>query len=90
MARRENMQRSYEAIYESGGLRWVSEHPTIPDGERVLVVVEGRSRPERAGGEETRKLLDAAWGCVEPPRTADDIDRDIARMRAEWDRDWDR
>ena len=42
------MQKSYEAIYARGGLRWVSEHPTISDGEKVLVVVENRSEPQRS------------------------------------------
>ena len=41
------MQRSYEAIYERGGIRWVSEHPTIPDGEKVFVIVESRPTPQR-------------------------------------------
>jgi len=84
------MQKSYEAIYEKGEFRWVREPPTISDGEKVLVVVAGKSKPERPGKEKTRELLDAAWGCVEPSRTVDEIDRDIAGMRAEWDRDWDR
>lgn len=42
------MQKSYEAIHERGGLRWVSEYPTIPDGEKVLVVVVGQPEPQRS------------------------------------------
>ena len=41
------MQKSYEAIYERGGLRWVNEHPAISDGEKVLVVVGSRPEPRR-------------------------------------------
>ncbi|MBN1672513.1 MAG: antitoxin family protein [Kiritimatiellae bacterium] len=42
------MLKTYEATYEHGRLKWLHGRPSIPDGSRVLVVVETAEPAERA------------------------------------------
>jgi len=37
-----------------------------------------------------RQLLAQTRGCLKPLRAIDDIDKGIAQIRSEWDREWDR
>jgi hypothetical protein len=37
-----------------------------------------------------KQALDNAWNCVQRKKTPDEIDRDIAAMRGEWIRAWEK
>ncbi len=81
------MLKSYEAIYDDGELKWLGDRP--PSGRmKVIVTVLG----EETWSSQARRLelLDRTRGCVDPPKTVDEIDLDISEMRAEWTREWDR
>jgi len=69
------MHRGYEAIYRKGELEWVDGMPSIPDGERVVVMVD---RPGTATEREKEfeKIWDAARGAWGLGKSVEEVDRD--------------
>ena len=84
------MLKSYEAVYQNGHLHWIGLAPPM-DIERhhVKVIVdmeEKRDKPAKS----IRQLLAKTRGCLKPLQTIDNIDADISKIRAEWNREWDK
>ncbi len=84
------MLKSYEAVYHNGHLHWIGLAPPVEiDKRRVMVVVdveEALAKPAT----NIQQLLAKTRGCVKPLQTIDEIDANVTKMRAEWDREWDR
>ncbi|MDM8550387.1 hypothetical protein QUF72_09925 [Desulfobacterales bacterium HSG2] len=82
------MLSSYEAVYRHGMLQWIND---VPDGDnlRVIVTVLERENVREFSEESIEKLLQRTKGIVRPAKSRDEIDRDIAAMRAEWERGWE-
>jgi len=84
------MLKSYEAVYHNGHLHWLGIPPPREIEKRhVMVVVDMDAKTDKPT-KDIRKLLAQTRGCLKPLRAIDDIDKDIAQMRAEWDREWER
>lgn len=81
------MLNSYEAIYHDGMLQWIAG---VPDGDnlRVIVTVLERKNMGKSSQESIEQLLQRTKGIVRPSKNKDEIDKDIAAMRAEWERSW--
>jgi len=87
--RKENsMLNSYEAVYHHGILQWIHD---VPDGDnlRVIVTVLERENTRDVSEESIEQLLQRTKGIVRPAKSRDEIDKDIATMRAEWERGWE-
>ena len=78
------MDNTSEALYENGQLAWLGEPPGA--GRHRLLVTVVSLRPPRHALEEVRRLLEATQGAWGHGKTLEDIDADINRLRAEWDR----
>jgi hypothetical protein len=78
------MGKTYEALYENGHLEWLGEPPGA--GRHRLLVTVVSTSPPRHTLQEVRRMLAATRGAWGHGKTLDDIDAEIARMRAEWDR----
>lgn len=76
------MLKSYSAIYKQGHLEWLDD---APEQENVQVIVTFVESNHQKPLSKVRRILEQAWGCVEKPRTLEQIDRDIAQMRDEWE-----
>jgi hypothetical protein len=80
------MLKSYEAVYDHGELKWMGDRP--PEGKmKVIVTVVEEETPGTAS---LIELLEQTRGCVNPPKSIEEIDSDIRSMRDEWEREWDR
>jgi len=80
------MLRSYSAVYEHGGVRWLDAEPAIAEGEQAMVVVDAR-RAEVRCGRDLDAAWDQAWGAWGAGKTLDEIDREIDEQRVQ---DWER
>ncbi len=84
------MLQAIEAIVECDGTVRLLEplRPTSPMRAVVtlLAVEENRTAKKIA----VRQALDNAWNCVQRKKTPEEIDRDIAAMRGEWTRAWEK
>lgn len=76
------MLKSYSAIYKQGHLEWLDDRP---EQENVPVIVTFIEANYQKPLTKARFILEQAWGCVEKPRTLEQIDRDISQMREEWE-----
>lgn len=85
------MLKSYEAVYKHGKLDWLNIPPQVRDGMKVIVVIEESDEQKyEIRRKELMKTLKATWGCVTPRRSIVEIDKDIRKMRDEWEREWDK
>jgi hypothetical protein len=78
------MSKAYEAIYEDGHLQWLGAQPGPGRHRLRATIIDGH--PPQYSPKEVHRMLEAtrsAWGRG---KTLDDIDAEIDRMRAEWDR----
>jgi hypothetical protein len=80
------MLKSYEAVYEDGRLKWVGDRPA---SKRLKVIVTVLEEGHSAETTARKDLFERAKDCVRPSRSIDEIDADIRKMRAEWEREWD-
>ena len=81
------MLKSYEAIYDHGQLHWLNDKPDMKQAQVIVTIVEASS--PAISGDAIHLLLNetrGAWGTGE---SLDVIDREIAKMRDEWQREWD-
>lgn len=63
----------------------VPEHLRRQRGEVIILPLEKEDAPlATAAGDARRQALSKAWHCVEPARSVQAIDRDLAAMRDEW------
>jgi hypothetical protein len=76
------MLRSYAAIYTRGHLEWLDD---VPDQDNKRVIVTFVDDLPQNSSLDAEAILKQAWGCVEQPRTIEQIDQDIAQMRNEWE-----
>ena len=84
------MLKSYEAVYHNGHLHWLGMPPPKEIEKRhVMVVVDLEKVAKKTTGN-LHQLLAQTRGCLKPLRKIDDIDTEMAEMRSEWDREWDR
>ena len=84
------MLKSYEAIYHDGHLHWTGARPPAGiEKKRVLVVVDIESEAKKDTAQ-LNSLLEQSRGCLKPLRDVAEIDVEIARMRAEWDQEWNK
>ncbi|MFH1112965.1 MAG: hypothetical protein V1792_03505 [Pseudomonadota bacterium] len=81
------MLKTYEAIYEDGKLRWVREQP-LGRSMRVMVTVL-EEEPDALTVARRKEIWRQSKGCIKPGKSIEEIDADILRMRAEWEREWD-
>ena len=79
------MLNSYEAVYRHGMLQWIHD---VPDGDNLRVIVTVLER-ENVSEESIEQLLQRTKGIVKPAKSRDEINKDIAAMRAEWERGWE-
>ena len=79
------MRNTYEAVYENGHLEWLGEPPGA--GRHRLLVMVVSTSPPRHSLQEVHRLLEATRGAWGHGKTLEDIDAELARMRAEWDRE---
>ncbi|MCP4697120.1 MAG: hypothetical protein GY862_09760 [Gammaproteobacteria bacterium] len=84
------MLKSYAAVYRNGHLQWLDDRPE-EDNVQVIVTIAPLSAAVKPAKSKAalQQVLDEAWGCVKQPETMDEIDRDVAAMRAEWGREWE-
>ena len=82
------MLRTYGAVYRKGVLNWLGRAPNLSEGSHVLVVVEAQPSPEEYRIT-LRRVLDKAWGAWGIGKTPDEIDRELAEMREEWEQQRD-
>ena len=78
------MSETYEAIYEDGHLQWLGAHPGA--GRHRLRVTIIDDRPPQYSLQEVHRMLEATRGAWGRGKTLEDVDAEIDRMRAEWDR----
>ena len=76
------MLKSYSAIYKQGYLEWLDD---APEQENIPVIVTFVETNYQKPLSKARRILEQAWGCVEKPRTLEQIDSDISQMRKEWE-----
>jgi hypothetical protein len=79
------MSKTYEAIYENGHLQWLGEQPGA--GRHRLQVTIIDASPPQHSSQEVHRMLEATQGAWGRGKTLEEIDAEIDRMRAEWDRD---
>jgi hypothetical protein len=79
------MSKTYEAIYENGHLQWLGEQPGA--GRHRLQVTIIDASPSQHSRREVHRILEATQGAWGRGKTLEEIDAEIDRMRAEWDRD---
>jgi hypothetical protein len=82
------MLKSYEAIYDRGQLHWVHDKPDIEKAQVIVTVIDLQA-PAKKTLQEVRRLLNETRGAWGKGKSLDDVDREIAAMRAEWQREWD-
>jgi hypothetical protein len=78
------MSKTYEAIYEDGRLQWLGAQPAA--GRHRLHVTIIDARPPQHSAQEVRRMLEVTRGAWSRGKTLEEIDAEIDRMRAEWDR----
>ena len=78
------MSKTYDAIYEDGHLQWLGVQPEA-GRHRVRVTVIGGHTPQHSP-HEVHRMLEETKGAWGRGKTLEDIDAEIDRMRAEWDR----
>jgi len=84
------MLQAIEAIIECDGTVRLLEpvRPAFPMRAVVtLLTVEKTPVVQQAS---VKQALDNAWNCVQRKKTPDEIDQDIAAMRSEWTREWEK
>jgi hypothetical protein len=86
--RRDAVLKSYEAVYEDGKLSWIRDQPHAKRMRVIVTVLEEETSPQASA--DRAILLERTRGCVTPPKSIAEIDNDIRKMRAEWEREWDR
>jgi hypothetical protein len=76
------MLKSYAAIYKQGHLDWLDDAPEQDNVRVIVTLVDSipQNKPTQA-----REILQQAWGCIDTPRSIEQIDADIAQMRSEWE-----
>ncbi len=79
------MSKTYEAIYEDGHLQWLGAQPGA-GRHRLQVTIIDAKQPQYPP-EEVHRMLEATQGAWGRGKTLKEIDAEIERMRAEWDRD---
>jgi hypothetical protein len=78
------MPRTYEAVYHKGRVDWIAPRPHLPEGTRLVVVVEEQGCG-LVGREATLSVLDAAWGAWGTRKSAEEIDRELTELRSDWE-----
>jgi hypothetical protein len=76
------MLKSYAAIYRQGHLDWLDDAPEQDNVKVIVTLVEAAPQNQTA---QVQEILQQAWGCMEKPLTIQEIDQEIAQMRAEWE-----
>jgi hypothetical protein len=84
------MLKSYEAVYQNGHLHWLGMPPPREIEKRHVLVVVDLDKQTDKPATDIHQLLAKTRGCIKPLATVDEIDHDIAQMRSEWDREWER
>ncbi len=79
-------QKTYDALLEDGRIEWLGERPAPRGPHRVRVTVLEQPRPSP---EEIQRVLNETCGTWATVRSLDEIDAEIEKMRAGWDRPWD-
>ena len=73
----------------NGYLHWLDVPPPKEIEKRhVMLVVDFENiidKPKK----DIRQLLAQTRGCIKPLRNFEEIDKEIVRMRSEWDREWE-
>ena len=84
------MLKSFEALYHKGHLHWIGASPPEEiERRRVVVVIDLEKRPVQSGVK-LRMLLSRTRACLEPLRSIQEIDNELAKTRTEWDREWEK
>lgn len=83
------MLKTYEAVYDHGALKWIGDSPP-EDVSRVVVVVDVPSETKKHKLSKIRKVLSATRGAWSVGKSIEEIDKEIANMRTDWERDWAR
>ena len=78
------MAKIYEALYEDGHLQWLGAQPGAGRHRLLVTIVNGT--PQRRSSQEVHRMLEATRGAWGRGKTLAEIDAEINRMRAEWDR----
>ena len=79
------MSNTDEAIYEDGHLQWLGAQPGAGRHRLRLTIID--AHPPQHSRQEVRRMLEATQGTWGRGKTLEDIDAEIDRMRAEWDRE---
>jgi hypothetical protein len=79
------MSKAYEAIYENGHLQWLGAEPGAGRHRLRVTIIDGHA-PQHSL-QEVHCMLEATRGAWGRGKTLEDIDAEIDRMRAEWDRE---
>lgn len=81
---------TYEAVLDDGRVEWTGRQPEA-GRHRVLVTVlhPPAPSPGDVSPKEVQRVLDETRGAWGSGKTLDEIDAEIEKMRAEWNRPWD-
>jgi hypothetical protein len=83
------MLKSYEAIYHHGQLYWVDDKPDIKHAEVIVTVIDKTTAQKKFSPDEIHLLLNEARSTWGKDGKLEDINKEIAAARAEWQREWD-
>jgi hypothetical protein len=78
------MSKTYEAIYKDGHLQWLGAQPRAGRHRLRITIIAGN--PLQHSPQEVHRMLEATRGAWGRGKALEDIDAEIGRMRAEWDR----
>lgn len=78
------MRETYEAVLNDDRIEWTGRCPEA-GRHRVLVTVLDPPRSPK----DIQRVLDETRGAWGTGKSMDEIDAEIEKMRAEWDRPWD-
>jgi len=82
--RRKIMLNTFEAIYEDGRLKWLSERPDAGQHHVLVTILDRNVRSQKSS--DVNSVLEAtrgAWGCG---KSLDALDAELDQVRAEWGR----
>jgi len=78
------MLNTFEAIYEDGRLKWLSERPDAGQHPVLVTILNRDVRSQES--RDVRHILEAtrgAWGC---DKSLDALDAELDQLRSEWGR----